>query len=158
MYNTFIYILLEELKSLFVLEKLSCIIKNEGQLLLFASTLGYDDVDTIVAISYTNRVSPMMKAFAVFKTWKSNSLKPDTTMVEELARAFKAVTSLDKKVEVKVEVKVEETSGIEPIPVAQQQTGDKISLLQTPTENTPLTAYKSTDGEIIQYYSFYKNY
>ena len=130
-----------------MLEELSCIIKNEEQLLLFASKLGYDDVDTIVAMSYTSsRVSPMMKAFAVFKTWKSNSLKPDTTMVEELAHAFKAVTSLDKKVEAKVEVKVEETSGIEPIPVTQQQTGDEITLWQTPTENTPLTAYKSTDG------------
>ena len=138
-----------------MLEKLSCIIKNEEQLLLFASTLGYDDVDRIVAMSYTSsRVSPMMKAYAVFKIWKSNSPEPDTTMAEELERAFIAVTSLDKEVEVKVEVKVEETSGIGPIPVTQQQTGDEITLWQTPTENTPLTAYKSTDGEIIQYYSF----
>ena len=133
-----------------MLEKLSCI-KNEEQLLLFASTLGYDDVDRIVAMSYTSsRVSLMMKAYAVFKIWKSNSSEPDTTMAEELERAFIAVTSLDKE----VEVKVEETSGIGPIPVTQQQTGDEITLWQTPTENTPLTAYKSTDGEIIQYYSF----
>ena len=136
-----------------MLEKLRSIIKNEQQLLLFASTLGYDDVDRIVAISYKNssRVSPMMKAYAVFKTWKSNSSEPDATMVEELERAFIAVTSLDKE----VEVKVEETGGIAPIPVVQQQPGDEITLLQTPTESTPLTAYKSTDGEIIQYYCYY---
>ena len=116
---------------------------------MFASTLGYDDVDTIVAISYHNssRVSPMMKAYAVFKTWKSNSPEPDATMVEELERAYTAVTSPDKE----VEVEVEETGGIAPIPVVQQQPDDEITLLHTSTEST---LYKSTDGEIIQYYSF----